>query len=84
MEGRIMAVKQLLGLAYLLLIGWIVLSVAAFAGLLWMVVDVLSKLVTDDGISGGRATNFLRRVYALGLGQLEWIFFGEGEFPILP
>lgn len=87
MGNRTEAVWRVLGLVYFVVIGWIVLTIAGIAAIIWMVVDVLMQLVTGrEGWSGSTsgAGGFLKRIWDWGHGQLNWVLFGSGEFPILP
>lgn len=87
MGARMDAVWRVLGLVYLMTIGWLVLTIAGIAGLVWMIVDVLWQLIFGSEGPPQRssgATRFLKRLWEWGHGQLEWVLFGKGTFPWLP
>lgn len=87
MGARTDALWRILGLVYLATIGWIVLTVAAVAGLLWMITDVIGQLITGDEFmpaQTSRPTRFLKRLWDWGHDQMEYVLFGTGSFPILP
>lgn len=87
MGARMEAVWRILGLVWLATIGGLVLIIAGLAGLLWMVVDVIWQLITGrDGPPGrsSAAMRFLKRLWGWGNGQLNYVLFGEGTFPLLP
>lgn len=87
MKYRVDALWRIVGLIYFLTIGWIVLTIAAIAGLLWMVTDIIWQLVVGSEGPPGRssaAMRFLRRLWDWGHEQLMYVLFGKGTFPIFP
>jgi len=87
MSARKDALWRILGLAYFATIGWVVLAIAAVAAIFWMVTDVVVQLLLGKEAlpqSNNPATQFLKRLWSWGEGQLNYVLFGEGEFPFLP
>lgn len=86
-QHRTEALWRLLGLAYFVTIGWVVLLVAGVAGVIWMAIDVTVQLLFGKEAMpqpGNMGTRFLKRLWEWGNGQMEYVLFGEGSFPIFP
>jgi len=87
MGARKDALYRLLGLVYLVTIGWIVISIASIAALLWMGIDVTFQLLLGrEGPPNqtSATTRFLKRLWEWGRGQMDYVLFGKGQFPFLP
>lgn len=88
-DGRIDALVRLLLLIYVFTIYPIVVVIGLFAGLFWMLIDVLAQLYYGDE----RLTLFNRDGFVLGgllalfrlwMVQLEYIVGIRSTFPVLP
>lgn len=65
----------------------IIAAIGFVAGLIWMIVDVLMQIVTNDagwGSSTGGLAMWLRRLWEWPRRIIAWIFLGRGSFPWLP
>jgi len=85
MGNRTTAIGQLIGLVYLVTIYPVVLTIGAVGGLVFMVIDVLKKLIQNEPAMGGNVvTGWGMRLWMWPVDQVVWIVNGEGDFPILP
>ena len=90
-SNRADAIWRLAFVAILAVGGIVVLgllwAIGIVAGLLWMVVDVLMQLLTNDrgwSTGGMGANEWLERLFYWPIDMIEWTLFGTGDFPWLP
>jgi len=84
---RSTGVYQLIGLVYLFTIYPFVALIGVIGGAVYMIVDVLLKLIFDSGASSNTAAgvpSFGQRLFMWPLDQVIWIITGDGSFPWLP
>lgn len=82
--NRSTAVMQLAGLVYLFTIYPIVLTIGLVGGLVYMISDVLAKIILDKPAGGEPISDWGMRLFQWPIEQLQWIATGDGEFPFLP
>lgn len=86
---RVEAVSRIVGLVVFVLVSWLIVPLAIVAGLAWMLVDVSIQLVVGrEGwrrhpVMGGVA-DLLARLAWWPVDMLQFIVFGDGDFPIIP
>lgn len=78
------AIWQLVGLVYLFTLYPIVATIGFIGGLVFMVVDVLSKLILGDPLSDGFIREWGMRLFMWPIDQLKWIITGDESFPFFP
>lgn len=83
-NNRSEAVWQLVGLVYLLTVYPVVLTIGLIGGLIYMLGDVLAKLVMDKPAGSSSLKSWSMRLFQWPINQLQWIATGDGEFPFLP
>jgi len=87
MSARTDALWRILGLVYFATIGWVVLTIAALAGLLWMGTDIVGQIVFNREFmptESSATTRFFQRLWVWGRDQVTYVLFGRGSFPIAP
>lgn len=83
-SNRSTALMQLVGIIYLLTIFPIVLTIGIVGGAVYMLLDVIMKLLVDKPGGSGSISSFGMRLFMWPLDQLKWIATGDGKFPFLP
>lgn len=83
-SNRSTALMQLVGLVYLFTIFPIVLTVGLVFGLIYMLGDVLAKIVMDKPSGSSSIKSWSWRLFRWPLDQVLWIATGDGSFPFLP
>lgn len=86
-QQRSTGIYQLIGLVFLVTIYPFVALIGLIGGLVYMVVDVLLKLIFDSGASSNTAAgvpSFGQRLFMWPIDQIKWIATGDGSFPWLP
>lgn len=91
-QNRADAIYRILFVVLLALGGVVILgllwAIGLIAGLLWMLVDVVMQLATNDrGWTSGRMSgpaSWLERLFYWPIDMIEWTLYGTGGFPWLP
>lgn len=80
-QNRSSAFWRVVGLFVIAISAPVIVTVALGAGLLYMLVDVLTRGVTNRGASGnGMIMGGLKGIFMWFMEMLKWIFTGR-EFP---
>lgn len=86
-QNRSKGIWQLVGLVYLVTIWPVVLAIGVIGGLVWMIIDVLKKVILNSGAANQTAAGipaFGARLFEWPIKQFKWVFKGDGKFPFLP